>query len=98
MPRQSVFDMGFNKAYSMLVAKAVRNGRTKAEVDECICWLTGYVGVETLNGLRYGQFPSLAPTWNPCSELITGKVCSIQVVTIEDPLMKRVRLLNNESP
>ena len=50
MPRQSVFDMDFNRIYSALVAKAEKKGRTKAEVDECIRWLTGYVSVDILDG------------------------------------------------
>ena len=50
MPRQSVFDMEFEKVYGALVAKAERKGRTRAEVDECIRWLTGYVNVDILDG------------------------------------------------
>ncbi|MBQ9010575.1 MAG: DUF2200 family protein [Clostridia bacterium] len=70
MPGQSVFDMGFNRVYAALVAKAEKNGRTKSEVDECIRWLTDYVNMDILDGLTYGQFLSLAPVWNPRAELI----------------------------
>ena len=94
MPRQSVFDMDFNRIYSALVAKAEKNGRTKAEVDECIRWLTGYVNVDILDGLTYGQFLSMAPAWNPRAELITGSVCGIKVQEIEDPLEKKMRQLD----
>ena len=94
MPRQSVFDMDFSKVYLALVAKAERKGRTKAEVDECIRWLTGYVSVDILDGLTYGQFLSMAPAWNPRAELITGTVCGIKVETIEDPQEKKMRQLD----
>ena len=94
MPRQSVFDMEFEKAYGALVAKAERKGRTRAEVDECIRWLTGYVNVDILDGLTYGQFLSMAPCWNPRAEMITGSVCGVRVETIEDPMTKKMRQLD----
>ena len=94
MPRQSVFDMDFNKVYAALVAKAEKKGRTKAEVDEVIRWLTGYVSMDILDGLTYGQFLSLAPIWNPRAELITGSVCGVRVEAIEDPQEKKMRQLD----
>ena len=94
MPRQSVYDMPFTKVYEALVAKAERKGRTKAEVDECIRWLTGYVSVAILDGLTYGQFLSMAPAWNPRAELITGTVCGVRVETIEEPQEKKMRQLD----
>ena len=94
MPRQSVYDMPFAKIYGTLVAKAERKGRTKAEVDECIRWLTGYVSVDILECLTYGQFLSMAPVWNPRAELITGTVCGVRVETIEDPQEKKMRQLD----
>ena len=94
MPRQSVFDMPFSKVYSALVAKAERKGRTRTEVDECIRWLTGYVSVDILEGLTYGQFLSLAPAWNPRAELITGSVCGVKVEDIEDPMTQKMRQLD----
>ena len=98
MPRQSVFDMTFSKVYQALVAKAERKGRTRDEVDEAACWLTGYepAQLEALmaSGSTYGEFLEQAPAYNPASELITGKVCGVQVETIEDPLTKRMRQLD----
>ena len=94
MPRQSVFDMDFNKIYAALVAKAEKKGRTRAEVDEVIRWLTGYVSVDILNGLTYGQFLSLAPAWNPRADLITGSVCGVRVEEIEDPMERKMRQLD----
>ena len=94
MPRQSVYDMPFTKVYEALVAKAERKGRTQAEVDECIRWLTGYVSVDILESLTYGQFLSMAPAWNPRAELITGTVCGVRVETIEEPQEKKMRQLD----
>ena len=94
MPRQSVFDMKVSKVYPLLVAKAEKKGRTKAEVDEVTSWLTGY-DMETADlDVTYAEFFNHAPAYNPRSELITGKICGIQVETIEDPLMKKIRQLD----
>ena len=94
MPRKSIFEMSFSAVYEALVKKAERKGRTKAEVDEVTCWLTGYSDLEALDGSTYGEFINGAPSWNPRAELITGKICGVQVETIEDPEMKRVRQLD----
>lgn len=93
MPRQSVFDMPYSKVYDCLVAKAERKGRTKAEVDDIINWLTGYEKPAE-NDLTYGEFLSSAPAWNPRAELITGSVCGIRVEEIEDPMTKKMRQLD----
>ena len=58
MPRQDVFEMPFEKVYQCLVQKAERKGRTQEEVDQVIKWLTGYVSMDNLEGLTYGQFLS----------------------------------------
>lgn len=96
--RQSVFDMKFSKVYPALVQKAERKGRTRAEVDEITAWLTGYsfrqIDEVLSSDLSYGDFLSNAPAYNPRAEFIKGKVCGIQVETIEDPLMKKVRQLD----
>ena len=94
MPRTSIFDMPFSKVYEALVNKAVRKGRTKAEVDEITCWLTGYFDLKELDNKTYGDFITEAPSWNTRAELITGKICGVQVETIEDPMMKKVRQLD----
>ena len=94
MPRQTVFDMKVSKVYPLLVAKAEKKGRTKAEVDEVTAWLTGY-DMETADlDVTCAEFFGNAPTYNPRAELITGKICGIQVETIEDPLMKKIRQLD----
>ena len=94
MPRQSVFDMKVSKVYPLLVAKAEKKGRTKAEVDEVTSWLTGY-DMESANlDVSYAEFFNNAPAYNPRAELITGIICGIQVETIENPLMKKIRQLD----
>ena len=94
MPRQSVFEMKVSKVYPLLVAKAERKGRTKAEVDKIIAWLTGY-DTETVDlDITYAEFFNNAPAMNPRAELIKGSVCGIKVEEIEDPLMQKIRWLD----
>ena len=85
--------MPYSKVYDCLVAKAERKGRTKAEVDDIINWLTGYEKPAETD-LTYGEFLSSAPAWNPRAELITGSVCGIRVEEIEDPMTKKMRQLD----
>ena len=94
MPRQSVFDMKVSKVYPLLIAKAEKKGRTKAEVDEVISWLTGYDMSAVDPEMTYGEFFDRAPDYNPRAELITGSICGVRVETIEDPRMKRIRQLD----
>ena len=94
MPGKSVFDRKVSKVYPLLAAKAEKKGCTKAEVDEITAWLTGY-DMETVDlDVTYAEFFRNAPAYNPRAELITGKICGIQVETIEDPLMKKIRQLD----
>ena len=94
MPRQSIFDMKISKVYPLLVAKAERKGRTKAEVDEVIAWLTGY-DMETVDlDVSYADFFHNAPAMNPRAELIKGSVCGIKVEEIDDPLTQKIRWLD----
>ncbi|MBR2834371.1 MAG: DUF2200 domain-containing protein [Coriobacteriales bacterium] len=94
MPRQSVFDMKVSKVYPLLVAKAEKKGRTKAEVDEVTAWLTGYDMSSVDLDMTYTEFFNNAPAYNPRAEMITGSVCGVKVETIEDPLMKKIRQLD----
>ena len=94
MPSQCVFDMKVSKVYPLLIAKAEKKGRTKAEVDEVTAWLTGY-DMETVDlDVTYADFFNNATAYNTRAELITGKICGVQVETIEDPLMKKIRQLD----
>ena len=98
MRGKTVFEMSFVGVYSALVQKAERKGRTRAEVNQVTSWLTGYtpeqIEASSASDNTYGAFLAGAPAYNPRSELITGRVCGIQVEAIEDPLMKRVRQLD----
>ena len=98
MARQSIFDMRFQNVFSALIAKAERKGRTREEVYEVTAWLTGYTAEQidaVMNSdITYGSFFSDAPAYNQRASLITGKICGIQVETIEDPLMKKIRQLD----
>ena len=98
MPRQSIFDMPFSRVYPLLIQKAEKKGRTRFEVHEVTAWLTGYTPEQLeeflLSDITYGAFLSEAPDYNPRADRITGKICGVQVETIEDPLMKKVRQLD----
>ncbi len=94
MPRQSILEMPFARVYPLLVQKAERKGRTKAEVDELITWLTGYPDPEACAALPCGEYYANAPCWNPAAEKITGAVCGVRVETVQDPVMKRIRQLD----
>ena len=98
MDNEKVFAMSFAKIYPMLIAKAERKGRTRAEVLEVTAWLTGYTyeQIEALLGsdLSYGDFFRQAPALNPNRTLIKGSICGVKVELIEDPLMQNIRYLD----
>lgn len=98
MNNEKVYQMSLAKIYPLLVNKAVRKGRTQEEVDEIICWLTGYSHnqlVELINHeTTYRDFFINAPQLNENRKLIKGKICGISVETIEEPLMQEIRYLD----
>jgi hypothetical protein len=83
---------------SCCIAKAEKKGRTKAEVDEIIRWLTGYTQKRLEKALQqeteFETFFTQAPKLNPKRKLITGLICGIRVEDIEDPLMQELRYLD----
>jgi len=95
---ERVFKMIFAKVYPYYIAKAEKKGRTKAEVDEIIRWLTGYSQRELEGQLKkekdIGTFFKEAPKMNPARSLIKGVVCGVRVENIEDPTMREVRYLD----
>jgi len=97
-PLHRVFAYKTAKIYSLLVQKAERKNRTKREVDQIICWLTGYTPAGLQKQIRgdgeLGAFLEDAPAFNPAAKLIKGKVCGVQVEEIADPLMRKVRYLD----
>jgi hypothetical protein len=98
MPKHDVFAITFAKVYPLYVQKAQRKNRTKEEVDQIICWLTGYgqaglqKQIKKENDLK--TFFAEAPAIHPNSSLIKGVVCGIRVEEIEDPLMQKIRYLD----
>jgi hypothetical protein len=94
MPKHHIFAMRFAKVYPLYVQKAERKSRTKEEVDQIICWLTGYdqeglqQQLEQENDIE--TFFAQAPAIHPNSSLIKGVVCGIRVEEIADPLMQIV--------
>ena len=98
MTKHRIYTMSFAKVYPLLVAKAERKGRRRGEVDELICWLTGYSTQELqarLHGVvDYETFFAEAPAMNPARALIKGTVCGVKVEEIEEPLMREIRYLD----
>jgi len=98
MENNKVFAMKFSKIYPMLVSKAEKKNRTKQEVDEIICWLTGYdeSGLERQlrDDVDYKTFFHEAPRMNPNCARIKGTICGIRVEEIQDPLMQKIRYLD----
>ncbi len=93
-----VFTMSFASVYPLYVQKAEKKGRTQAEVDQVIRWLTGYTAKQLQRALDskvdFEMFFAQAPRLNPNVELITGVVCGVRVETITDPLMQKIRYLD----
>ena len=98
MPKNRVFAITFAKVYPLYVQKAERKNRTKKEVDQIICWLTGYDQAGLQRQIEQGSdlesFFARAPAIHPNVSLIKGVVCGIRVEAIEDPLMQRIRYLD----
>ena len=98
MEKHRIYTMTFAGVYPMYIAKAERKGRTKAEVDEIIRWLTGYTqkGLEAQikKKTTFEGFFAKAPKLNPKRSLISGVVCGVRVEDIEDPLMREIRYLD----
>ena len=98
MPRMNIAKIKFFKVYPMYVQKAERKGRTKAEVDELIEWLTGYndkgLADQIARETDFETFFAEAPRLNPNAPLITGVICGYRVEHIADPLEQKVRWLD----
>ncbi len=98
MTKHRIFSISVASVYPHYIAKAEKKGRTKAEVDEIIRWLTGYsqkaLESELAKGTNFEDFFARAPRLNPARELITGVICGIRVEAIEDPLMRELRYLD----
>lgn len=93
-----VFSMKFAGVYPLYVQKAERKNRTKEEVDQVICWLTGYDQTGLQGQIEQGNdfltFFAQAPALNSNRSQIKGVVCGVRVEEIEDPLMQKIRYLD----
>ena len=98
MTKHRIYSVSVASVYPFYVAKAEKKGRTKAEVDEIICWLTGHrpetLGVDLEKGTNFEDFFAQAPRMNPLRSLITGVVCGVRVEDIQDPVMQEIRYLD----
>lgn len=93
-----IYAMSFARVYPLYIAKVERKGRTKAEVDEVIRWMTGYsddgLAEAVADGRDFRRFFAEAPNMNPARERITGTVCGVRVQEVEEPLMREIRYLD----
>lgn len=98
MPKHRIYAISFASVYPHYIAKAEKKGRTKAEVDQIILWLTGYSPAEfeavLINKTDLETFYTEAPRLNPARAQIKGLICGVRVETIEDPLMQDIRYLD----
>lgn len=98
MDNQRVFKMAFASVYPLYVQKAEKKGRTKQEVDDVICWLTGYspqaLATQIKQRKDFETFFSEAPSLHPNASKITGVICGVRIEEIEDPLMRKIRYLD----
>lgn len=98
MTKHRIYTTSVASVYPHYVAKAERKGRTKAEVDTIIRWLTGYdqaaLDGHLATGTDFETFYARAPSMNPSRSLIKGVVCGVRVEEIEEPLMREIRYLD----
>ncbi|HEY2784092.1 MAG TPA: DUF2200 domain-containing protein [Fimbriiglobus sp.] len=98
MDLNRVFKMSFAGVYPHYIAKAEKKGRKKQEVDEVICWLTGYSSRGLAKQIREAKdletFFAEAPSFHPNAEKITGVICGVRIEEIENPLIRKIRYMD----
>jgi hypothetical protein len=98
MAAHRIYTTSFASVYPHYVAKACRKGRTQAEVDEIIRWLTGYgqdeLEAQLAAGADFETFFAKAPGMNPARATIAGTICGVRIEAIEEPLMREIRYLD----
>jgi len=98
MANDRVFRMAFAGVYPHYLQKAVKKGRKKKEVDEVICWLTGYNAQSLADQIKrktdLETFFREAPALHPNARKITGVICGVRIEEIEDPLMRKIRYMD----
>jgi hypothetical protein len=97
-PKHRIITTSVAKVYPFYVAKAERKGRTKAEVDAIICWLTGYTQRQLDATLKkqtdFETFFLKAPKPNPLRTSITGVICGVRIEEVAEPTMREIRILD----
>jgi hypothetical protein len=90
--------MSFAGVYPLYVQKAEKKGRTRQEVDQVICWLTGFtpntLAKQIERKTTFETFFDEAPALHPNASKITGTICGVRIEEIDDPLMRKVRYLD----
>ena len=98
MPTHPIFTMSFAKVHECYLAKAAKKGRTQAEVDAIICWLTGHTPTSLAAVLAsettLEALVASAPRLNPARTLITGSICGVRVENIKEPTIQAIRYLD----
>ncbi len=98
MTKPSIYTMSFANVYPLYLTKAEKKGRTKTEVNEIICWLTGYsqeaLEAQVEKQTDFETFIAEAPQLNPARALIKGTICGVRVEDIEEPTMQEIRYLD----
>ncbi|MES2095789.1 MAG: DUF2200 domain-containing protein [Pseudomonadota bacterium] len=98
MTKHRIYSVSVASVYPHYVAKAEKKGRSRAEVDAILCWLTGHsqatLDAELANKTSFEDFFAGAPAMNPSRSLVTGMICGVRVETIEDPVMREIRCLD----
>jgi hypothetical protein len=96
--KHRIFTMAFASVYPHYIRKAEAKGRTRQEVDQVICWLTGYTPGALAKQIEkekdFEAFFGEAPAINPDAGRITGTICGVRIQEIEDPLMRNIRYLD----
>lgn len=96
--KHRIFTTPVANVYPYYIAKADKKGRTKAEVDAILCWLTGYTAKQLEKQLKaktdFETFFAEAPKMNPKRKGITGVICGVRIEEIEEPLMREIRYLD----
>ena len=98
MTKPRIYSVSVASVYPLYIAKVEKKGRTKAEVDEILRWLTGHsqeaLEEQLANNVDFETFFAKAPRMNPARSLITGVVCGVRVEAIDEPTMREIRYLD----
>jgi hypothetical protein len=96
--KHKIYAMSFARVYLLYIAKAERKGRSQAEVDTIVRWLTGYsqqeLDAHIARETDFAGFFAQATAINPDRQLIKGVVCGVRVEEVEEPLMREIRYLD----